>query len=273
MQAVRFWQNRLRKFRDHPAAVIPFFQKQFYYRWVSDKYIPLYKNIHFLSYDETIDSIIDNNLSIVRFGDEVFDMLLGIGIYFNGWRQRYDQTLAQRLKEVLASTNDRLLVCFNPELIFKTKSEMVALGIGEQHQFWTNSRVYLRDYIHAERVYGRALAFQERYNKNLPYDKIIKHLAKKHLIIVASNTARFAGKQFGITTDYIEGPASDAWGSYQQLLSTALEIASSYDKEKVLIMTALGPSSKVMVYDLTKVGFTAWDTGQFFDLALERLIG
>jgi Glycosyltransferase GT-D fold len=272
MQQLKFWRNRLRKFRDHPAAVIPFLKKQLYYRWVSDRYIPLYENVRFLSYDETIEEILTNRRSIVRFGDEVFDMILGIGLYFNDWRQQYHPELAARLKEVLASAEDRLLVCFNPELVFKTRSEMNELGIGWQHQFWTNSRVYMKDYIHFDRTYGSALSFHERYNTALPYDRLIEHLRQRHLIIVASNTARFAGKQFGLTTDYIEGPQSDAWDSYRELLGEVERVAAQYEPGETLILTSLGPTSKVMVYDLTKAGYTAWDTGQFFDLALKKLV-
>lgn len=271
MEQLKFWRNRLNKFRDNPRAIIPFLKKQFYFRWVSDRYIPLYKGIRFLSYAETMEEILTKNKSIVRFGDEAFDMLLGIGLYFNDWRQQYDATLATRLKEVLRSADDRLLVCFNPELVFKTKAEMDALGIGWQHQFWTHSRVYLKDYIHFDRTYGSALSFHERYNTALPYDRIIEHLRQKHLIIVASNTARFGGRRFGLTTDYVEGPASDAWESYEQILAEVKRVGAKYEKGKTLIMTALGPTSKVMVYDLTKEGYIAWDTGQFFDLALNKI--
>jgi hypothetical protein len=271
MQQLMFWRNRIRKFYDYPLAIVPFLKKQLYYRWISDRYIPLYRTVRFLSYKETIEEILTNNRSIVRFGDEVFDMLLGIGLYFNNWRQKYDPTLAARLKEVLASSDNRLLVSFNPELVFKTRAEMDTLGIGNEHQFWTNSRVYMKDYIHFDRSYGSALSFHERYNTTLPYERIIEHLRWKHLIIVASNTARFLDKQFGLTTDYIEGPASDAWSSYTQLLGDVKRVAAGYEKGKTLILTSLGPTSKVMVYDLTKEGYAAWDTGQFFDLALKKL--
>lgn len=272
MQQLKVWRNRLHKFYDYPAAIIPFLKKQLYYRWVSDRYIPLYRPVRFLSYDETIKELLTQNCSIVRFGDEVFDMLLGIGLYFNNWRQQYDAALAIRLKEVLASADDRLLVCFNPELILKTKAEMDAEGIGWQHQFWTNSRVYLKDYIHIDRVYGSALSFHERYNLALPYEEIIEHMRHKHLIIVASNTTRFKGQQFGLTTTYIEAPQSDAWSQYDSLLSNVLREANKYDKESVLVLASIGPAAKVMVYDLTKAGYTAWDTGQFFDLAINRLV-
>ncbi len=272
MQPILVWKMRAQKFLDNPIALIPFLQKHLYFRWVSDSYIQEYKNVQFLNYEETLEEILINNRSIVRFGDELFDMLLGIGLYFNGWRQKYHPDLAKRLKEVISTTDDRLLICFNPELIFKTKKEMSLLGIEDQHQFWTNSRVYLRRYIQPSRVYGSALSFHERYNTKLPYQKIISHLQGKHLIIVTSNTARFAGKTIGLTTEYVEGPASDAWEEYDSLLARVLELAGKFPREKVLIMSSLGSASKVMVYDLTKSGYVAWDTGQFFDFAISKLV-
>ncbi len=271
MSQLTIWRNRLRKFRDYPPAVVPFFKKYLFYNWVGDSYLPYYKDVTFLNYEETIESILTDGKSIVRFGDDVFDLLLGIGLYYNDWRQRYDPILAARLRDVLASRQAGLLVCFNPELILKNKAQFRAEGISWQHQFWTHSRVYLKDYIHKDMAYGSALSFQERYNKSLPYDQLIKHLAGKHLIIVASNTARFTGRQFGLTTDYVEGPKSDAWDQYADLYQQVLNYAEQYPKEQVLIMTSLGPTSKVMVYDLVARGYTAWDTGQFFDLALKKI--
>ncbi len=265
------WKNRLSKFIDHPGAVVPFVWKRLYGNRVADSRIAYYKQVHFLSYQDTIEELLVHNRSIVRFGDDVFDMLLGIGLYYDNWRQKYEPDLARRLKEVLASRMEKLLVSFNPEFILKTKAEFDAEGIGEQHHFWTNSKLYLKDYIDPKQVYGSALCFQERYNKRIDYDRLIAHLAKKHLIIVASNTARFAGKKFGLTTDYVEGPGSDAWNAYSTLLLLVHDIAAQYPKDDVLIMTSLGPTSKVMTYDLSREGYTVWDTGQFFDLALKRL--
>ncbi len=273
MQWPRFyiWQNRLSKFIDYPLAIVPFVKKRLYYNSRADSYVSYYKNTTFLSYQETIDELITKNRSIVRFGDDVFDMLLGIGLYFNDWHQRYDSTLAARLKEVLASREEKLLVCFNPEFILKTKAEFEVEGIGEQHQFWTHSKVFLKDYLQSNQTYGSALCFQERYNEALDYEKILHYLSQKHLVIVASNTARFAKQKFGTTTDYIEGPSSDAWFSYDKIMSEVKATVGKYKKEDVLIMISLGPTSKIMSLDLSRAGYTVWDTGQFFDLALKRL--
>jgi len=270
-QQLVIWSNRLKKFRDYPLAIFPFFRKYLYYNRVADSYIPLYKEVVFLDYQETVDEILYNHKSIVRFGDDVFDLLLGIGLYFNNWRQAYSPSLALRLKEVLAANNPNLLVCFNPEFILKTKAEFVAAGIGEQHHFWTHSKVFLKDYIHVGQRYGSALSFQERYNASIPYDKLVQHLKSKHLVIVASNTARFNNQKLGLTTTYIEAPSSDAWDSYDGIMKKVMSTVGSLPTRDTLVLTSLGPTSKVMVFDLAQAGYTAWDTGQFFDLALQKL--
>ena len=271
MKFLYIWKNRLSKFIDYPPAIIPFLKKRLYYNFVADSYIKYYKDIKFLNYDETIEEILNNNKSIVRFGDDVFDMLLGIGLYFDNWRQVYNPIMADRLKEVLSARNENLLVCFNPEFILKTKEDFIKEGIGEQHHFWTNSKIFLKDYIHADQSYGSALSFHGRYNVNLPYDRLIEHIKTKHLVIVASNTARFNNQQLGLTTTYVEGPSSNAWDSYDKILGKVKESIKELPKSDTLIMTSLGPTSKVMVLDLTNEGYVVWDTGQFFDLALDRI--
>lgn len=265
------WRNRFRKFTDYPPAIVPFLKKHLYYNWVADSYLSHYKDVKFLGYQETIATLIEENKSFVRFGDDVFDMIQGIGLYFNGWRQKYDPLLAKRLKEVLASSYPKLLVGFNPELILLTKEEFRQKGISEQYQYWTNSKILLKNYLNQGQVYGSALCFQERYNQNLNHKKLQNHLKSRHLIIVTSNTGRFNNANLGSTTDYVEGPSSDAWFAYDRILARVREIAGRYTKEKVLVLGALGPATKIMVYDLSREGYTVWDTGQLFDLALGKL--
>jgi len=271
MKFLYVWRNRLSKFIDYPLAIVPFFKKRLYQNRQADSYIKYYEDVNFLNYDETTNEIINNNKSIVRFGDDVFDMLLGVGLYFDNWKQVYDPILADRLKAVLSSRNPNLLVSFNPEFILKTKEGFVKEGIGEQHHFWTNSKIYLKDYLNKDQVYGSALSFHERYNQNIPYDALVAHLKTKHLVIVASNIARFENQQLGLATYYVEGPSSNAWGEYGNLKDKVMKIISPLPKSDTLILTSLGPTSKVMALDLTEAGYTVWDTGQFFDLALKKI--
>ena len=59
--------------------------------------------------EETIQKIISDNCSITRFGDGEFDMICGVGMKY----QKYNQELGKRLKEVLMSNEEGLLVGIN----------------------------------------------------------------------------------------------------------------------------------------------------------------
>jgi len=265
------WKNRYKKFLDNPIAVVPFIKKRFYYNRIADAELKNYKNFQYLDYNKTIDLLISGNKSIVRFGDEIFDMIQGIGLYYGDWRQKYNPALAKRLKEVLSSDNDKLLVCFNPELILKTKEEFSKMGIPEQYHFWTNSKIFMKNYYHPNKVYGSALCFNSTYNQNIDYKKILVFLATKHIIVVTSNTARFGNYQFGKSTSFVEAPQSDAWDSYDDLLKKTLQLLTKYPQDESLVMVSMGSAAKVMSYDLTEIGYSVWDTGQFFDLAYQKI--
>lgn len=270
MASIEIWKKRYQKFLDNPKAIIPFAVKRLYYNHIADKQLPAYENFKYLDFNETITEIIENNRSIVRFGDELFDMLQGIGLYYGDWRQKYDPALAKRMEEVIQSRNPKLLVCFNPHFILKTKEEFEKMGIPDEYYFWTNSKIFLKNYYHPDQVYGNSHCFTEKYNTNIDYDYILNHMSDKHVILMTSNTARFGDFALGKSTDYIEAPKSDAWDEYDRLFKEVLKIATKYQKDELLILISMGSAAKVMTLDLTEIGYTVWDTGQFFDFAFEK---
>lgn len=267
------WKNRASKFLDNPKAIFPFLRKKVYYNHIADSYIHHYKDVSFLSYQETLDDIILNNKSIVRFGDELFDMLLGIGLYYNNWRQQYDKSLADALKRVLRSKNPRLLICFNPEFILQTKEEFKKQGIADQYEFWTHSKIFLKDYLHKDQVYGSALCFTPRYNTKLNFQQLKEYFLTKDIVIVTSNTHRFKNISLGKNTFFIEAPESDAWQSYHRIKQDVFTCVEQHSltKKDTLFLISMGSAAKVLTYELTDSGYTAWDTGQFFDLAYTEI--
>ena len=270
---ITVWKNRVCKFLDNPLAFFPFLKKRLYYDFIADDQIKYYKDFKYLNFEDTLNEIIDKNRSIVRFGDELFDMLQGIGLYYGDWRQKYSKDLAKRMEEVISSRDPRLLVCFNPEFILKTKKEFISEGIGNQWHFWTNSKIFLKNYYHKDIVYGSALCFTPRYNKNINYQKLKDYFLKKHIVIVTSSTDRFKNIELGKTTDFIEAPKSDAWQSYEMIKGKIISLVEnkSWPRENILILASMGSAAKVLTYDLTKLGYTTWDTGQFFDLAAREI--
>lgn len=267
------WKNRLQKFFDNPRAILPFLKKRMYYSFVADSQLKHYKDFKYLDYNQTIDYVIHRNASIVRFGDELFDMLQGIGLYYGTWRQRYDNQLAGKLKEIISSQNPKLLVCFNPEFILHDKAWFREQGIPEQYHFWTNAKMHLKNYYHKDNMYGSALCFTPRYNKQIPYEKLKKFFESKNIIIVTSQIERFKNIKLGRTTFFIEAPGSDAWQSYEKIKGEVLSLMKDekLPKEGTLTLVSMGSAAKVLVYDLTLAGYTAWDTGQFFDLAFQEI--
>ncbi len=271
MTSIGLWKNRVYKFRDYPPAIIPFLKKYFYYNFVCDSYLKFYDNFTFLDPAQTISNIIEHDKSIVRFGDEAIDMVHGIGLYYDDWHQKYDAKLAERYKEVLNSRHPRLLVAFNPQFFLKTKKELV--NVGMPYHFWTNSKVFLKDYLHKDLVYGTALCFQPRFNPNINFEQLHKYFRNKNIIIVTSNTKRFREIHLGKTTDFIDCPRCDVWLHYDEIYKQTLRLVedNKYKKKDVLFLVSLACTAKVMTYDLTLEGYQAWDTGQFFDLAFREI--
>jgi hypothetical protein len=267
------WKNRVQKFFDNPKAIIFFLKKKLYYNFIADKYIPEYKNVIFLSYEETINTIIEKNISVVRFGDELFDMIHGVGLYYNDWKQVYDPLLAKRLEQVISSKNEKLLVCFNSEFITKSKKQFKEEGIQDQYHFWTNSKMFLRDYYNKDMVYGSALCFTPRYNTTINYGKLNNYFVKKNIIIITSQISRFKEIHLGLKTLFIEAPKSNAWQKYSDIKNKLILMLEEekLKETETLILVSMGSAAKILVYDMTLLGYTAWDTGQFFDLAFKEI--
>ena len=134
-------------------------------------------------------------------------------------------------------------------------------------------KVLLKRYLRADRKYGDATCFHPRYNTALNFRDIKNYLDTKHVIIITSGTERFKDIKLGKSTHFVEGPASDAWQVYETLEQLGLQIVNEHNlsKNEVLFMISAAEAAKVMVYDLTVLGYTAWDTGQFFDLAAKEI--
>ena len=105
------------------------------------------------------------------------------------------------------------------------------------------------------------------------YLKLKNYFLTKNIIILTSNISRFENIKLGKTTDFIESPSSDAWQSYDEIKSKLLTLIQNknLNNKETLILISMGSAAKVLVYDLTLLGYIAWDTGQFFDLASKEI--
>ena len=100
------WKQRAKKLLDNPFAVFYFLRRNLYDQFAMDRYVPFYKTLHYLTSEETLNYIIDNDSSIVRLGDGEFALMRGASVYFNDWHQKYNPVLSRKLREVAASDKE-----------------------------------------------------------------------------------------------------------------------------------------------------------------------
>lgn len=217
----------------------------------------------------TIDQITKQNKSISRFGDGEYTLIWGKSLGF----QDYDENLCKRLKEVLTSNRDGLLVClpvnFNNTngLTLKAKIfirafvsnnykkiiETTQNGHGDNRIF--GSSTFTRFYID---YYNKCdFVIREKINR-------IKSIwEQKDIYIIEGRFSRC-----GVGNDIFKNakskhriicPSTNAFSKYDEILGKAQSVIPKSDDVIVLIM--LGPTATVLAYDLSLLGYHAIDLG------------
>ncbi|MBY0538586.1 GT-D fold domain-containing protein [Patescibacteria group bacterium] len=268
------WRQRVKKFLDNPILILTFLRTNLYWRHIADTKSKDYLNYKFLSGAQTITAITETDRSIIRIGDGTFGYLFGSSIYFNNWQFRYNRAFAKKLETVLKDGQDsNTLFCFPHTFITKSNEQFIHEGIAHEWPIWIAAKVILKKFLRTDKQYGDALAFHPKYNPHIDFAAIKNYLDTKHIIIITSNIERFTDIKLGKSTTLIEGPSSDAWQVYEELTQKGLAVVTEKNlpANEVLFMISAAEAAKVMVYDLAVLGYTAWDTGQFFDLAAKEI--
>lgn len=221
---------------------------------------------HILSEKETLQKLIQEGKSISRFGDCEFEMIAG--------RQRWgyqaaDPLLSKRLREVITSNEDGLLVGINPAFyesqLFKTGDG--AMGI--RAYMTPEIRREHQELLSPDKIYANALVF-----RNIGSDEGFQELKKlwnerECLFVEGWNTGLGVGNDLFDNAKSIERiicPAENGFTRYEEIL----EKARTHGKDK-LIISVLGPTASVLAYDLSKEGYQVIDLGQV-DLVYEAYI-
>lgn len=212
--------------------------------------------------EETIDKIIDDKCSITRFGDGEFDMICNVGMKY----QKYNAKLAKRLKEVLDSNEERLLIGIN---------NVIDLEYSEKYNDFANN--FWKGWLHDNKFKLLKLLSKNKqyYSSNITrfyidykdksgVGEYVKNLRRvwdnQDVVIVEGEYSRL-----GVGNDLFDNmksiqriicPSEDAFDVYDKILNEILKI----DKNK-MIMLALGPTATVLAYDLYKTGYRAIDIG------------
>lgn len=219
------------------------------------------KKFKVLNSKKTINKIINNKISVSRFGDGEFRLLTRSGII--GFQDE-NHELSDRLIEIIKSRSSNHLICIP---IFFTNLNYYNLYT----KFWCLN--FLNDnfnllikFLDRKYYYGNA-DFTRFYlgSSCKIYSKEIVDLTKKiwenqNILIVEGKFSRL-----GVGNDLFDGaksiqrilcPEKNAFDKYDEILQTV----KNHGKDK-LVLLALGPTATVLAFDLAKENIWALDIG------------
>ena len=225
--------------------------------------------------EETIHKILDDRVSVSRFGDgEFYLMWQLIGSPF----QKKDTRLSEKLREVINSADDNFIVCVPyylhrvyPDLRVKTqrwaKDWVVryAALIKQTFDEISNKTFY-------DATFTRFYVNHHDKASSKRHIELIKQIWKdRDVCIIEGESTRFGvgndllGKARSVKR--ILCPAENAFDKYDEILQTALNLVP----KDSLVICALGMTATVLAYDLSRNGYQAIDMGHL-DIEYEWLL-
>ena len=210
--------------------------------------------------DQTLDYIIENQSSIIRFGDGEMDLMLGKSIPY----QVYDENLASQLKEIISLQSDEKLVIGLPN-VFADRSNFTPAA----EAFWKGHlEHHLKDYVELARAdwYGTTFVsrpyidYVDKSQSFSQFEKLKQIWKNEDILIVEGVTSRS-----GVGNDLFDGansikriicPSHNAYSRIEEIQEAVLQYA-----ENRLILCMLGPTAKILSYNLFKKGYRVLDIG------------
>lgn len=219
---------------------------------------------HFRSNEETLRLIMQEKKSLARFGDGEF------ALADNNPHQKFqrkDERLAERIKQVLCSQDDRLLIAiannygnldqYNDDMADGIRYYMNE-DVRKQHAaLLDNNRVYSDTYITRPYALYRDNMTEAPRKRFEALKQIWKN--KRIVMVEGSQTRLGAGNDlFAEAADIrrILAPPTSSFDRYDDILKEALRVENAD-----LFILAIGPSSGILAYDLTQHGIQAIDVG------------
>ncbi|MDO4596046.1 MAG: GT-D fold domain-containing glycosyltransferase [Coriobacteriaceae bacterium] len=222
-----------------------------------------YPPISFMSNKETVDEVVSHGKSLARFGDGELGWVLGREAA--GGYQDVSPELSSRLKEVLQSDDDRLIV--GVLKVLNDDSEMNFLARAHWREFKYRTEEQLLPVIDLNKRYADSsitrpyIDLKDKSKAPNEFDNLKRIWKGKKVLLVEGRESRL-----GVGNDLFSqamclnrflAPSTNAFSRYDAILSSVERIAAEYD----LVLLALGPTATVLAYDLCRDGIQAVDIG------------
>jgi glycosyltransferase family protein len=210
--------------------------------------------------NETLETLLNSNLSICRYGDGEFNLIFGNNLSF----QKYSDRLAEKLKNILKSTNSNIMVGI-PD-----RFANLDMCTEDEASYWRKYFVYNREKIYSildmQKIYYDTevsrpyMGLKDKSNCRAYFERMKQLWANKDVVFVEGEATRlgYHNDLFSNTQSVkrIICPAKHAFDKYDEILNACKNLS----KDKLFII-ALGPTATVLAYDLAEIGYRALDVG------------
>ena len=214
-----------------------------------------------LSIEATLKKLIEDKASIVRFGDGEFIYLIDkINLPF----QEYDEQLSKSMKGILKSNDPSILVGLPIGYHSLNNLNKKSRLTWRSQITWIYPR--LRKHLDLDKTYYNAsmtrlyIDFVDKSQCSKNFELVMRIWDGRNIVLIEGEKSRLGmGNDLfsnAASVQRILAPAHHAYRKYAELLNEA----SKQSKDK-LILVALGPTAKPLVFNLAKKGYQAIDIG------------
>lgn len=224
-----------------------------------------YKKPRVMSTEKTIQYIVNNRVSISRFGDGEMRLMFDYDLNF----QMADEKLKKKLKEV--KTTKKCLCCI-PN-IFSKKVFSKKIIKRDEYYFWVKhkakyevqyrkmfSKINILGDSFVSRFYMRYIDKSKEKVKEI-VDSLKEIWDKRDIVFIEGKNSRlgYGNDLFdnALSVKRILCPVQNAFSVYDDIMKSIKLNCKRND----LIILALGPTATVMAYELSEMGYQALDLG------------
>ena len=218
-------------------------------------------NLLILEDNDTIEKIVEGKKSLARFGDGEFKWILNVK---QSSFQEYDPKMAERLKEVLLSNSERLLIgvprAFNNMKNYNHKAKSYWVNFLSKHGEMVFS-ILDKNKVYANASITRPyIDLKDKTIAEHNFEALKKIWDKRNVLIVEGENTKM-----GIGNDLLSNaqsitrilcPSTNAFSEYDRILEDVKKYDTNY-----LVLLCLGPTATILAYDLCALGYQAIDSG------------
>lgn len=256
----RIYKRKLKEFLQKAMK----FPNRVYRHFESKKYLQGgYENkLTILTTEETLDLLEKEKFSFYRYGDGEIAIMQGKSIPF----QEYHPELASRLMELLTVDDKEIKVglpyyYMHPIVTINEFTKGFARALPSQRRFLCkNCR---KNITYIDTVLTQVYQTYEECDFEKYYSRMQNLLSGRNVTVICGEGVlerlEFQALDVCHSVEYIYAPSMNAYSQYHSILKKALDT----DQNR-LVCIVLGPTAKVLAYDLAKAGYQAWDMGHYF---------